>query len=90
MEYLAQMGPMLALAGLIAGWMAEAISRAGGHGLIPDIAVGLVGSVLAGGIAWGVVSSDAGMLEMLLIGCAGAVLAVIAQRRLWRSTRLEA
>jgi uncharacterized membrane protein YeaQ/YmgE (transglycosylase-associated protein family) len=87
-EHIAQMGPMLALAGLVAGWTAEAVSRAGGYGLIPDMVVGVLGSVLTGGIVWGAVSRDAGMLGMFLIGVAGAALAIVAQRRLWRSTRL--
>jgi hypothetical protein len=49
---------------------------------------GLIGSVLVGGIIWVVVSHEAGMLGMFVIGAAGAGLAVVAQRRLWRSTRL--
>jgi hypothetical protein len=31
-EHIAQMGPMLILAGLAAGWMAETVLRAGGYG----------------------------------------------------------
>jgi hypothetical protein len=31
LEHIVQMGPMLVLAGLIAGWVAEAASRAGGY-----------------------------------------------------------
>jgi hypothetical protein len=50
--------------------------------------VGLIGSVLTGGIIWVVVAHEPGMLGMLLIGCAGAGLAIVAQRGLWRSTRL--
>jgi uncharacterized membrane protein YeaQ/YmgE (transglycosylase-associated protein family) len=88
LEHIAQMGPMLALAGLMAGWIAETISRPGSFGLIPDMVVGVVGSVLLGGIVWGAVSTDAGMLGMFVIGSAGAALAIVAQRRLWRSTRL--
>jgi uncharacterized membrane protein YeaQ/YmgE (transglycosylase-associated protein family) len=89
-EQVAQMGPMLILAGLMAGWTAEALSRAGGYGLIPDMVVGLIGSVLTGGIIRVVVFHDPGMLGMLVIGCAGAGLAIVAQRGLWRSTRLGA
>ena len=87
-EHIAQMGPMLALAGLVVGWTAEAVSRARGYGLIPDMVLGLMGSMLVGGVIWAVVSSDTGMVGMFLIGCAGAGLAVVAQRGLWRSTRL--
>ena len=87
-EHIAQMGPMLVLAGLVVGWMVEAVSRAGGYGLIPDMVAGLIGSVLVGVISWVVVSNAPGMLGMFGIGCAGAGLAIVAQRRLWRSTRL--
>lgn len=87
-EHVAQMGPMLILAGLAAGWMAEAVARARGYGLIPDMILGLVGSVAGGGIVWVVVSSDAGMVTMFLLGCAAAALMIIAQRIFWRSARL--
>jgi uncharacterized membrane protein YeaQ/YmgE (transglycosylase-associated protein family) len=87
-EHIAQMGPMLILAGLAAGWMANVVSRARGYGLIPDMIVGLGGSVAGGGIAWLAVSSDAGMVTMFLIGCAAAAIMIIAQRSIWRSARL--
>ena len=86
-EHIAQMGPMLVLAGLLVGWTVEAVSRAGGYGLIPDMVAGVIGSVLVGGIIW-VVVFHPGMLGMFTIGCAGAGLAIVAQRSLWRSTRL--
>jgi hypothetical protein len=35
-----------------------------------------------------VISGDAGMMTMFLIGCAAATLMLIAQRTLWRSARL--
>jgi uncharacterized membrane protein YeaQ/YmgE (transglycosylase-associated protein family) len=62
-EHVAQMVPMLILAGLMAGWVAEAVSRAGSYGLIPGTGLGLVGSVLAGWIVWITVSSEAGCWE---------------------------
>jgi uncharacterized membrane protein YeaQ/YmgE (transglycosylase-associated protein family) len=87
-EHIAQMGPMLILAGLAAGWMAEAVSRARGFGLIPDMVLGLVGSIVGGGTVWFAISSSAGMVTMFLIGCAAAALMIIAQRTFWRSARL--
>ena len=89
LEQIVHMGPMLGLAGLMAGWMTETTSRAGGYGLIPDMVVGLIGSVVVGAIVWVVVWQGAGMLGMFVIGCAGAALAVVAQRSFWRSSRLE-
>lgn len=86
-EQVAQMGPMLIMAGLVVGWVAEAVSRARGYGLIPDMVLGLVGSVVGGGIIWLVSSSEAGMVMMFLIGCAAAGLLIVAQRRFWRSAR---
>ena len=89
LEHIARMGPMLVLAGLMAGWMAEAISRARGYGLIPDMTLGLVGSVVAGA-ALRVLDPDTGMVATFAIGGAGAALAIVAQRAVWRSTRLGA
>jgi uncharacterized membrane protein YeaQ/YmgE (transglycosylase-associated protein family) len=76
------------IAGLSAGWMAEAISRAGGYGLITDMVLGLVGSLVGGAAVWVLVSTDAGMPGMFLMGFASATLAIVAQRGLWRSSRL--
>src|SRR6059036_3128128 len=87
-EDVVQMGPMLVLAGLITGWVAEVVSRADGHGFIRDIVLGLVGSVVVGVTVWFRISSEAGMPAMFLIGCGGAALAILAQRRFWPSVRL--
>jgi len=84
-EHIVQMGPVLVLAGLMAGWVAEVLSRADGYGFIRDTGLGLVGSVVAGATVWVVISSEAGMLAMFLVGCGGATLAIVAQRRFWRS-----
>jgi uncharacterized membrane protein YeaQ/YmgE (transglycosylase-associated protein family) len=84
-EIVVQMMPMLVLGGLIAGWLAETGWRAGGYGLIPDVVLGLAGSVLAGAFVWLVIWRDVGMTAMLLVGCAGAALAILAQRGVWRS-----
>lgn len=89
-EHIFQMGPMLVLAGLMAGWVAEVVSRADGYGFIHDMVLGLIGSVVVGATVWVVISSEAGMLAMFLIGCGGAALAIVAQRRFWPSARLGA
>jgi uncharacterized membrane protein YeaQ/YmgE (transglycosylase-associated protein family) len=90
LEHIVQMGPMLVLAGLIAGWVAEAASRAGGYGFILDMVLGLAGSMIVGSIFWVLISSDLGMPAMLMIGCAGAGLAIVAQRWLWRAALVAA
>jgi uncharacterized membrane protein YeaQ/YmgE (transglycosylase-associated protein family) len=90
MEDVAQMAPMLILAGLTVGWVAEAARRAGGHGLLSDLVLGLVGSLVVGGLVRVVISSDIGMVAMLAIGGGGAVLAIMAQRTVWKSTLARA
>jgi uncharacterized membrane protein YeaQ/YmgE (transglycosylase-associated protein family) len=65
---------MLVLAGLMAGWVGEAASRAGGYRFVLDMVLGLIGSVVGGAIVWVLISSDVSMLAMLLIGCGGAAL----------------
>jgi uncharacterized membrane protein YeaQ/YmgE (transglycosylase-associated protein family) len=87
LEDIAHMGPMLIVAGLLTGWIAETVSRAGGYGFTGDVALGLAGSVLVGGTAWIVLAGGVGMAAMLLIGGAGAALAILAQRSFWRSLR---
>ena len=89
-EDIARVAPMLLLAGLMAGWMAEAVSRAGGYGLMRDLALGITGSLIGGVMAWGAISGPGGMVTMLLIGCGGAALLITAQRSFWRSARSAA
>lgn len=84
-DNIVQMGPMLILAGLTAGWIAEAVSRTGGFGFTWDVALALTGSVIAGVTVWVAVSGGAGMVTMFLIGGAGAALLLVAQRSMWRS-----
>ena len=79
-EIIVQMTPMLVLGGLIAGWLAEAVSRRWGSGFTYDMALGLAGSLIAGAFVWLVIWRDAGMATMLVIGCMGAALAIVAQR----------
>jgi uncharacterized membrane protein YeaQ/YmgE (transglycosylase-associated protein family) len=88
LEHIVQMGPMLILAGLAVGWIAEAVTRAGGYGSTSDMALALVGSAVAGLTVWLGTSGGAGMATMFLIGCGGAVLLIAAQRSMWRGPGL--
>ena len=88
LEHVIQMGPMLILAGLGAGWLADTVTRAEVYGFIHDMVFGLIGSVVLGVTFWVLVSDQAGMFAMLMIGCGGAALAIVAQRGFWRSARL--
>ena len=85
-ESIMHMGPMLVLAGLLVAWLAEVVSRDGGYGYNLDMAVGLAGSVIAGSLVW-VFFSGIGMPLMFGCGCAGATLAIAAQRGFWGSVR---
>jgi uncharacterized membrane protein YeaQ/YmgE (transglycosylase-associated protein family) len=87
-EYVAQMGPMLILAGIAAGWVSEAMSRARGYGFITDMTLGLIGSLVAGLAMSLFISREAGMIVMFLVGCAGAAVVIGGQRQVWRSARL--
>jgi uncharacterized membrane protein YeaQ/YmgE (transglycosylase-associated protein family) len=86
-EHLAQMGPMVIVAGVTMGWISEALSRAGGYGFIYDMVLGLLGSISLAAIVWLGISSDVGMATMSVIGCVGGALAIVAQRSFWRSAR---
>jgi hypothetical protein len=46
--------------------------------------LGLIGSGVMGATVWFAMSSELGMRAMLLIGCGGAALALVAQRTFWR------
>jgi uncharacterized membrane protein YeaQ/YmgE (transglycosylase-associated protein family) len=77
--------PMLILAALLCGVIAESAVTTGSCGLPGDMAVTLVGSLAAGALFWTVTSDTAAaMLAMFLIGCAGAALAITVQRSLRR------
>jgi hypothetical protein len=56
-------------------------------GLVLDRVLGTIGSVIGGSTVWVVLSSEAGMLAMSLIGCGSAALALVAPRRFWRYAR---
>jgi uncharacterized membrane protein YeaQ/YmgE (transglycosylase-associated protein family) len=89
-EDLAQMGPMLVLAGLTVGWVAEALRRSGAPQLLGDLLVALVGSLVGGSIVWASTSARLGMVAMFVIGCGGAALLIFAQRAWWPSRRFGA
>jgi uncharacterized membrane protein YeaQ/YmgE (transglycosylase-associated protein family) len=89
LDHILQVGPMLVLAGLTAGWVADTVSRVEIYGFIHDIVLGLIGSVIVGTTAWFVISSEAGMVAMFLTGCGGAALAIAAQRAFWHPAKVR-
>lgn len=86
-EHIAQMGPMLVLAGLAVGWLSEAVRPVRGYGFLVDLSIALAGGVIVGGLVLGGFSAVPGMVAMFTIGCVGAALAIVAQRTVWPSKR---
>ena len=79
-----QMFALWVFVGLLAGWLAGFFMRGGGYGLVGDIALGLVGSLLGSVIfrALGV-SAGAGLFMAVVVAFIGAVLVIGAQRMIW-------
>jgi len=68
--------------GILAGFLAGKIMRGKGYGVLIDLLLGLVGSVL-GGFVFGLVGLYAyGLIGRLVISTAGAVMLIWLVRRL--------
>ncbi len=75
---------MWVLMGLMAGWLARIVMKGGGYGLIGDIALGLVGSIVASVIFRGLeISPGAGLFVLAVVAFVGAAVAIVAQRQFW-------
>ena len=72
------------IVGLLAGWLAGIVMKDGGYGLIGDLVLGVVGSVLGGSVfrALGV-SAGVGLVPTVLVAFVGAVIVLVAQRKVW-------
>ena len=72
------------LVGLLAGWLAGFVMKGGGYGLIGDMVLGLVGSVLGGAICRGLgISAAGGLFPTVVVAFVGAVIVIVAQRKVW-------
>ena len=75
---------MWVLVTLLAGLLAGFVMKRGGYGRGWDVALGLIGSVVASGIfqsQW--VSPDPGLVVVTLVAAAGAAGLIAAQRKIW-------
>ena len=74
--------------GLLAGWLAGFAMKDGGYGLIGDMALGLIGSV-AGGWIFRAPGDFRGrrVFPTVLVAFFGAVIVIVAQRKLWHTAR---
>lgn len=70
--------------GLIAAWLADRVMKGGGYGLTGDMVLALVGSIVGRWIfrALGV-SPDAGIVVLVVVAFVGAVIVIVAQRKIW-------
>ena len=72
---------ILALIGIVAGWLAGKIVKGRGFGLIGDLIVGVIGAFL-GGWLFGLlhISIGSGLLGMFITALVGAVVLVVILR----------
>ena len=82
-EQLVQMGPMLVLAGLGAGWLAETFVVRRGYGLIVDMGLGVGASLVGGSVVLVAFGLHAGMFATFVGGFALASSVILAQRLGW-------
>ena len=77
------------LVGVLAGVLAGLVMKRGGYGLGKDITLGLVGSIGASWIFRAVgVFPEAGIGAMAVVASIGAVIPIVAQRKMWPTERL--
>jgi uncharacterized membrane protein YeaQ/YmgE (transglycosylase-associated protein family) len=69
------------LIGLVAGWLAGALVKGGGFGVVGDIVVGVIGAVLGGWLfrQFGA-SSEGGLLGSIVVATVGAVVLLVILR----------
>ena len=85
---------IILLVGLIAGWLAGKIVAGGGFGLIGDIAIGIVGSLIGSWLLPQLgIHVSSGILSKIIVATIGAALLLVIigllrggfpQRRFWR------
>ena len=75
---------MWVVVGLIAGYLAGYVMKDGGYGLIGDLVLGVIGSLVASVLfrALGV-SPGAGLLVVAVVAFIGAAIVIGGQRMLW-------
>jgi uncharacterized membrane protein YeaQ/YmgE (transglycosylase-associated protein family) len=69
------------LVGLVAGWLAGAIMKGGGYGLVGDLVVGVLGALIGGSLFQRLgVSEGGGLLGAIAVATVGAVILVVILR----------
>jgi uncharacterized membrane protein YeaQ/YmgE (transglycosylase-associated protein family) len=72
--------------GAIAGWLAGALVKGGGFGLIGDIVVGIVGAIIGGWLA-GVlgITIGSGLIASIVTATIGAIILIVVLRAIRRA-----
>jgi hypothetical protein len=84
-QQLVEMGPILVLAGLSAGWLAETVLYRRGYGLVVDLSLGVGASLAGGSLLLTLAGVPTGMLVVFAVGFALATGLVLVQRLGWPS-----
>src|SRR5713226_7920382 len=82
-EQIVQMGPMLVLAGLSTGWLADTSMIRRGYGLVVDMGLGVGAALIGGSVFLAFSGLRAGMFVMFVVGFVLATGVILAQRLGW-------
>jgi len=71
--------------GAVAGWLAGQVVKGGGFGLVGDIIVGIIGSVLGGWLFGTYVVGTGGILGAIIASTIGAIILLFILRLIKRA-----
>jgi uncharacterized membrane protein YeaQ/YmgE (transglycosylase-associated protein family) len=77
------------LVGVLAGVLADRVTKRGGLGLRMDVILGLVGSIGGSLLVRSLLYSGTDMITMTSLACLGAVIPLAVQRKFWPTAPLE-
>lgn len=69
-----------AVVGLISGWLAGMVMKGGGYGILGDLIVGLIGSMVGGFLVGYFVQGDAGFWGSIFVAFIGACVMIAIVR----------
>jgi uncharacterized membrane protein YeaQ/YmgE (transglycosylase-associated protein family) len=69
--------------GLLTGWVAQYVSRQGGYGLIGDISLGAIGSLVGSGLFLFLGMANPSLAVSVVVAALGATVLIFAQHAFW-------
>jgi uncharacterized membrane protein YeaQ/YmgE (transglycosylase-associated protein family) len=69
-----------AVVGLVAGWLAGMVMKGGGYGMLGDVIVGLIGSMIGGFLVGFFVQGNAGFWGSIVVAFIGACVMIAIVR----------